>query len=226
MAHIPQSASGPTNPPSGFHIPWVDNSGVFKIRNASGDDVAPATILNVPAAADFDWVNQGTATATDLGESQGISLNMAAGAGLNLRILEQAAPATPYTVTAKVSLFQLNANFHTAGLVFRESGTAKLIAFAVGRTVLTLDKFTDPSNSSANYGSIGLYSFGDLWIRIGDNGTNLTFSVSGNGTNFSQYDSRARADFLTVGPDKIGFFINPNNATYSSSITVHKWIVA
>lgn len=62
-----------------------------------------------------------------------------------------------------------------------------------------------------------------MWFRIADNGTNLTYYISGDGQNFIEIFTEARGAFFTTGPDEIGFCVDVNNTDFEAGINlVHR----
>lgn len=81
-----------------------------------------------PVSGDFSWVNQGGATISTA--AGGALLEAPTSAGINLRMRVKSQPSTPYTITAIILPYMINsANFPRVGLVFRESGTSKIITW-------------------------------------------------------------------------------------------------
>jgi hypothetical protein len=178
-----------------------------------------------PVLGDFTWVNQGTATATQRGQS--IALFAPAVTGTQIRALVQAAPATPYTITARIDpLFLLKANLQ-AGLCFRDSVGGGLILHSLngGANNLASQAFTNATTFSSNYLLTPINTpFG--WHRIADNGTNRIYSISTNGYDWVTIHTIGRTDFLTA--DQVGFFVNPDNdatPNYDAMMAIRSWSI-
>lgn len=168
------------------------------------------------AVANWTWVNQGSATATD--EKGTIPLIVPAGAGNNVRGLFKTAPATPWTVTACFSMLLASNSTPSAGLYFRQSSDGKLAAWlftqSAGTQILLSGKYTNATTYSANYttAQVGAPSCQTMWLQIADNGTNRICSWSPNGLDWVAIHTVGRTDFLTA--DQYGFAANAVNATF------------
>jgi hypothetical protein len=172
-----------------------------------------ATFAAPPLVASLSWVNQGTATATD---DAGTMLFTANGPTANdRRLLVQAAPATPYTFTVGLhpGFDIVGANTPIVGIVSRESSTGKFVEFIqyspANNTIhLGNDKFTNPTTPAGGYadGAVQPIVTGStpVWLRVVDDGANLTWYYSANGREFFQWDQRSRTDHMAGGPNQIG----------------------
>lgn len=176
--------------------------------------------LTVPAFADFTWVNQGTATASDQANG-GIFLLAAAASGDSLKCLVKAA-TPPFTVIAKFKPAILTVNFASFGLLLRESGTSKILNFPLGPTV-GVNYYTAATTFSAGLVAAGALIPGVFWQKIQHDGTNLKFSVSGDGVNWIQVWTEAKAAHFTTDANQVGWFANSNNATYAAGATLVSW---
>lgn len=171
-----------------------------------------------PAASTFAWINQGSATATDT--AGGLVMTAPSGTGSSLRILKKTAPSTPYTITVAFLLTGPGADYIRAGLCFRQSSDGKLVyvacGYAGGFSIYSY-KFTNPTNyAGSNYFNYLLVPHGLYWLRIGDNGTNRTTSISADGQNWTQLHSVGRTDHLTA--DEIGLVVDANNASFGTIV--------
>jgi len=184
----------------------------------------PMFPFETPNNGDFAWINQGGASVdTAYG---GIQLSAPAGAGRNWRIRKKAAPATPYTITAKFAVLGKDAVDASAGLLFRQSSDGKLAIFSYETEYQCPFswKWTDPSTFSAFYGSTDwrFSSQPTVWIfRIADDGANRICSFSPDGQHWITFHSVGRADFLTA--DEIGFGIDANDVTYRTDMILFSW---
>lgn len=189
----------------------------------------PIFPLTPPVDADFAWINQGGASVVTTNGF--IHLAAPATSGNSMRIRKKAAPATPYTITAR--LHALGSINQIYGLCFRQSSDGKLHSFAIlgstssgiGSQGLFSTKFTDPTTFSANYSTqvTGLMSmFGMPWfLRIADDGSNRICSVSTDGINFFVFHTVGRTDFLTA--DEVGFFSDSVSASVASGVSLLSW---
>jgi hypothetical protein len=229
-ASLPAAAAADT---TSLYRLTVDNK-VYFSDGTSWYSFGYTPISTAPVNADFAWINQGTATITQT--NGGLFLSSPTSAGANWRIRKKAAPATPYTITAEISLITFDANESAgAGLCFRQSSDGKLVILTIiylsNLTSLYISKFNDASTwSGGNY----LFTGGDLasaahgksiFFRIADNGTNRICSYSSNGTDFLVLHTVTRTDFLTA--DEVGFFGGSGNANANiTGMSISSWVQA
>lgn len=170
----------------------------------------------VPQLADFTWVNQGNATATQ--RAYGISFRkprLANAGGSNWRMLVRAAPSTPYTITMRLKGLMRVASSASFGPLWRNSSTG---AFHVLR-LENNGGFFDPA--LAAWSSLTTFSSNTVgnqrflreleWFRLSDNGTNRTVEFSADGDEWLIFWTGARTTGTT--PDQVGIGMNnyPNN---------------
>jgi len=177
-----------------------------------------------PVVSSWTWVNQGGATATDMG-SGGIFLNAPTAGSDNIRILALTAPATPWTRAAL--LMPLGIAGAGYGIGFRESSSGKLHVLLLGGGAPTnfySIKYTSATVWSATYKSAVISTFVNnaipAFCRVGDDGTNRTIAFSADGQNWYTWHSIGRTDFLTA--DQVIFFVNPAGAD-ATGCTLLSW---
>lgn len=178
--------------------------------------------VQVPAVADFSWVNQGTATATDLSGSAGILLKMGAGSGDNLRMLVKSAPGTPYTITAWLTpMFGASAN-SAVGMCWRESGSGKIVTVGIaGARIVATGKLASPTSFNSVYTVDDIRLYGPVAMRLTDNGTNRIVEVSNDGVRWYTLHTVGRTDYLTA--NQVGIYVNPNAAADQASVALGHW---
>jgi len=185
----------------------------------------------------WTWVNQGSAT-TD-GSNGSLTINAPANASGSQKILVKSAPATPYSVLARMNggtQDQGGSPTGRCGVLFRESSTGKEIVFPLyssssGTPVFSVDKYTNATTYAGSSYITGqtapLMAF-DYWFKIRDDGSSLTFSFCNDNLNASHcttYTSQTRTDFLASGPNQVGFYCDSLNATYGMSSTLLDWTI-
>lgn len=169
-----------------------------------------------PVLGNFTWVNQGIATSdtTHNGIILGVIPVSPPENTFAIHALVKTAPATPYHVISCFSQLQGTGGNFQIGIVFRESGSGKLIVF--GTFQATIGQFVAFYASSptafggttpVNVNSVqpmGPYTC----LRIGDDGAaNRTYDVSANGgATWYQLGSDSRTSNMTA--DQVGFFID------------------
>jgi hypothetical protein len=208
-------------------------SGGYQIDRDNGTDWrswGPTHALTPPVDGDFAWVNQEDASVETT--QGGIYLLAPAIVSADLRIRKKAAPATPYTITAAFipHMAADAAYFPGLGLLFRESGTGKLItwSYTLATTVFARpQKWNSPTSFNSAYiplwDGLSEYQAAALvWFRIADTGSNLTFSFSNDGRHFYQTFSVSRTDFMSGGPDEVGFWANATT-NYDTGMLLLSW---
>lgn len=187
----------------------------------SGSLYGPVYAMTGPAAAaTWTWVNQSTATATDVNGSLVIAAPIAAGD--DFRLLVKSAPSTPWTVTAFI---QANNFPIAAGLAWRQSSDGKFIICGNGSASsipsMSVLKYTNPTSFSASYVQANylLQPQSGMWLQITDDGTNRKCSTSIDGvTSWQTLSSVGRTDFLTA--NQYGVFINVSSSLISGQLNL------
>lgn len=178
----------------------------------------------------FAWVNQQSGVTTQM--TWGVNVNIPGiSAGQNTCARVISAPATPYHIETYIEPVTLYKGDLGYGLIFRESGTGKLVMFLmqVSGGVLTCAVYKCASATAVT----ALYANTQFTLskppgslRIGDNGTNLTFDFSPDLHNWWNLFSVSRTDYLAGGPNQVGHFGYPANAAtplLPCSYTVSHW---
>ena len=185
--------------------------------------------LYPPVPGDFSWTNQGSASlSTSLGF---FSLSSPAHSGDSIAIQEKSIPATPFSVLANIEYVGDFANFIQAGLCLRESGTGKIRTF--GFDMISTDGLVGANNfTNTTTFSAGVFSYKTrellngnqpTWFKIRLDGTNIEMSVGTRRNNVFLLESRAKNYFFTTAPDKIGMYVNVNNASVGVTLNVYSW---
>lgn len=196
-------------PSDGLHI-WRDTGTVWQ-------PWGPIFPMEPPVLDDFTWVNQGTSTAT---EERG-AITLVPPLDYQQHMLVKSPPSTPYTITAGF-LFGGFANANFLGLCWRNSSTGQIQAFyMLMRNVAALNRAAWSSNSAVAGDQYIVYPPGALfWLRIHDDGTNITMSWSSDGYNFSVYEVLDRTNYLTTY-DQIGVCFSAFNNQFQPR---HTWL--
>lgn len=157
-------------------------------------------------------VNQGTDTI--INKNSLLSINAVAHSGDNFVGVYQLTPATPFAVTAKITLTGLNVAGYYGGLAFRDSSTGKVVSLRIGNgSTLTVDHWASPTTLTASVYTQTVDSTATIYMTLKDDGTNYTFSFSRDGVNFIPVYSESRTAFL-AGADTVGYMTGSSNATY------------
>ena len=205
-ANLPNSVSNPTV----YLSPDVQPA-----RPGTLDDEFNGTSLN----AHWTWFNQGTAAAT---VANGLlTLTAPAATGSSINGITQPVPATPWTVVLKLNAMDLSPMqpYPLSALVLSDS-TNKLIVFgvffanqsaALGLTVGYWPTGTQATGGNP-FGTTMLPSTFPWWLKVQDDGTNLTFSYSGTGSIYTKVGTVSRTEFLSSGPTKVGIAVGSDGA--------------
>jgi hypothetical protein len=183
--------------------------------------------VTLPPTAGWTWDNQGTATETQAGGY--LYLNAPAVSGGNSRVRYRTAPAAPWTLTALVNANVNHLSNQQVGILVRGSGSGKLYLFGPGASAAASQttqvvKNNNPTSWSGTPSSLnGPLPTAPMWLQITDNNTDLLFSYSRDGINFSQVYQDTRASFLT--PDQIGYFAETQSTSLLASLTLLSWVL-
>jgi hypothetical protein len=189
---------------------WQAVSGVSSSAITPFGSLAPSL---PPASSSLTWVNQSTATVSD---TNGLSLRKTGTGAIDINMLVKTMPSTPYTFTIG-QLMYASGGVAIAGIVVRDSGTGKFVDFTAGYSGSwgwTFTKWDSPTTFNSNYAT-GTASFpapfAPTFLRLSDDGTNFTVSISIDGTNFIQVGSSvSRTNFL-ASPNQIGIVTDVRN---------------
>lgn len=171
-------------------------------------------------ASDFDDFNQGGSSLTNH-DSGGVLLYIPAAVSNSVRVYKRAAPSTPFTVVAMVR-GNTPIDGGMFGIAFRESTTGKMLN--IGRTAsgVVAQKWNDEEDYVGAVGTSYATFGGQIWVKLEDDGADLTCYVSHDGANWVSTFSEARGTFLT--PDEIAIIGNDSDANAAFYATVHTWI--
>lgn len=178
-------------------------------------------LATIPAAVStWTQVNAGSATFDDTYGA--IRIKAPAAAGDNWRILAKTAPATPWTMTVYMEVFNFSVDFPGIGIGFRQSSNGMLHHFGLQNAAVSYTnfrgfisrKYTDHDTSSTAYKTAESPLRSKYWLRIADNGTNRICSYSLNGQDFTEFHSIGRTDFLTA--DQYVLMVQSINTTYDA----------
>lgn len=226
-------AGGPTGPAGASFTGPTGNTGPTGAgaTGPTGSGGAAGGLYNqvmsaTPTAASTGfttWVNQGSATVSD--SAVGVCIKaVTAGTTNSLNIRTKPAPASPYTVTALISMTaNPSNNFNGAGIGWYD-GTNKLHVISVlyqgasspAAIILNVTKWTNPTSFSANdFAGAAQALPVPIWLQLQDDGTNVHFRYSTDGANFLEVFTVSKASGFNgaSGYNNIAFFANPAGAT-------------
>lgn len=170
----------------------------------------------------WTWRNQGGAS---IAQAYGrMVMTVPTSATTANRIIEQTAPSTPYSITAKLGFATDNVNFSSAGLMLINNSSGRILRWGPGWDnpyKILATRFTNPTTFSANSDSAlhldGITSM--VVLRMVDDGTNILCQLSPNGLDFKTMYSEARTAFVNT-PDRIGLGGSVENSATESYLAV------
>lgn len=211
-------------------IPVGGSSGQALVKNSGSDFDASwgtiggftAALVTPPVSANWTWQNQSTATIADIGN--GVQMTVPVGAAGYNKIL-QALHAAPYDLIAAIVYKAIPESFSGFGLFIRDSVTGNYIIFAYldntgGQWYVQQQTSADANFSTrSNIGANNQY--GLMWMRIKDDGTNVTYQFSADGYTWVVFYTEAHATYIT--PNQIGFFGTASTATRTKVARLLSW---
>jgi hypothetical protein len=195
----------------------------------------------VPPVAAASWTARNSAAITNV--SNGVQITDTAQTAVNLRMASRAAPATPYTIDANFSFLGLTTNGNNAnfGLGWTNGTASQMLAIATqapasiggsGQTIwANIQNFsnftTQASTSNLFYIPTGI-SPGDAWLRIADDGTNVSALMSVDGVTFVAImpaTAKSGAYLGASGYTNVGFFLDAIGGSGGPSqyVTLRSW---
>ena len=205
---------------AGAGISITDGAGSVTVAKTSpfaGSGLYRQVLSPTPTSASTGlttWLNQGTSVVSD--SPVGLSIEAPQSAGTNLSGRYMAAPTAPYTITALLGATRNSGSGSMAGIGWYD-GSAKLQVLsydtnATSSPLLRVRQFANPTTTpGVNYASFANWFSQPIWLRVRDDGTNVSFSFSQDGVNFLELYAVAKsAGYLgSSGYGNIIFFINP-----------------
>lgn len=186
-----------------------------------------SAITKPPLVSALTWVNQGGATASNVGAGNAILMAAPGSSGDSIRYLHTASyPSTPFTFTVGFKLLCLNADFQIHGIALSD-GT-KFAAFGMGRNGslgATAYTFATSTTGGVTIGSIpftSLLPFAEVYISVADDGTTVTFKIGPDPLNMLSVGSASRAT-LGLTPTQVGIFLDPNNTNFPAQALFFHW---
>lgn len=173
------------------------------------------------------WTTLGTPTAHDMNSTvkSHYYVKKAAAAGTNWCGIYKASPATPFTVTAKLSDNSYRANYNSAALFVGEATPGKMLCLQRGFNstagAIPWELFTNPTTFSSTYVASWANFTGPIYLRIVvTSSTSIAAYVSGDGKVWTLIESGRNPGF-TVG--SAGLAVKSENGTYAAE-AVFDWI--
>ena len=241
-----QLSSGSTT--SGDCVKYDANGNTVDAGAACGNGTAPTAIntgsavvtpwgpayqFTDPTVPSFSWDNQGSATVANSGPTTTLTQVSTSGHSWAIRLIT--APSTPYSITIAVlpgvPSGVSSSNPVEFGLLMRESSTSKMescTGVVVGGTISNLEngvtKWSNETTFTANYQLGNVPMFGPAyWLKMIDDGTNITCSLSTDGVNFVIAQKQSRTDYMLTGPNQVGFGLDDDGTGNSAYLNIISW---
>ena len=172
----------------------------------------------------WTWFNQNTPTGNAAATVANglLTLSVPASASTSINGITQPLPGHPWTAVLKVSGMDLMPMQPAplCALVLGDSTTGKLIVFGVffGNTSATLGLVVSYWTTATAYSGSSPFGPGTLpsnfpwWLKVQDDGTNLTFSYSGTGSVYTPVATVPRTSFLSSGPTRVGIAVGSDGS--------------
>lgn len=176
-----------------------------------------------PVDSQFSWLNQGTAYVS--ASNNQIGLTALAASGDNIKMRTISAPAAPYFVTACIK--QAGVGTGSSGLGFSD-GTKFINIFQFVNTTspeIGVGKYTNSTTFSAFYVNPLVVWASPVWLRVQDDGTNLSFYYSADALNYILVTQQTRTNFFSAAPTLVGYFTDSNSSTINSTVSLLSWKV-
>lgn len=185
----------------------------------------------LPVPADFSWFNQNTATVATAGLNGAMELQVANVTGDNLCIQEQPIPqSAPWSVQFLLAAL-LPANVSDdggVGIVTRDSVGGHMFAVQVGARagvpgIYSIAGTPTSWSTIAQESWISASALTAILIKIRDDGTNITYSLSMNGVNWYDVLSYADTNFL-LPPNRVGVYVQSEGVTQSVALMLISYL--
>jgi hypothetical protein len=180
-------------------------------------------------ASSFTWLNQGTATCVDADDG-GLLMTMPSEAVTQVRGKYLTAPSTPWWIVAFVMYgpgMAIGASGSSLGLMGRENSTGKLYLLPQRQDIGgALWRMTNVTTFSADVDTFIDGQQQGVWMRLGDNGTNVFGEMSQNGIDWEVCWDEGRTSFMSGGIDQIGFFAQSGSGAAGAEFYFKSWILS
>ena len=183
-----------------------------------------------PTVANWAWVNQGTATATNANGYIALTYPGTSGTD-SQRILERAKPGANFTITAVIRANPAFNGSPQIGIGLRNSSSGNLIFFRVlfatsaGMYVSQHASATAAGSNVLSAGMVGLYASGPFYVfQIQEDASNRYYRFGTSLTDLVQVYTEAKGTYIT--PDYCIFSTNAPNSGVNSVSMLMSWVEA
>jgi len=220
-------------------------SGTITFASSGGGGGSPNWLglinFTAPPTTGWTWDNQGTCTVdNNLTSTLYLRCPPVSVGSTEGSFYYRTAPGTPYHLTVCFTWEMSNAppsantNYtgtaSSAGIAFRDSsGKLEDFVISIPGVTQTLSAFysiqwnsSTSQSSSVSYNpqveSMLRFMAGEEWLQIGDDGTNIIFSWSIDGTHWQLFHSESRTTWFASGPTQIAVELQTNQSTVNLSL--------
>lgn len=200
----------------------ITSSGTISLTGSLGLYGSAMSVLPTASSTGLStWLNQGTASVADSAAGVCITAPLT---GFSIKGRTKASPGTPYTITALIAM-TATGNGPWGGLGWYDGTKLHLFGLSINSGVwgLLVGKLNTTTSFSANDTFININFTAPIWLRIADDGTNVIFSYSHDGTNFElvQTTAKSGAWLGSSGYTTVVFFATPQ--TTATTATIMSW---
>lgn len=195
------------------------------------DAIGPTLVVSPPPTAGWTVVGSASGTFSATQDARG-TYNLydsgPTGAQERVCMVLQAAQATPYSIAVCLIPTLFPAQPQNTGLCFYEQSTGKIHSLCYSskdsnQIDLFIYRWTNPTTYDAIDFGQGTDSVFVRFLKVRDDGTNLTFYFSGDGTHWLQAFQCARTTFMAGGPSHVGIHLNATAANYGAAAQLVHW---
>lgn len=183
---------------------------------------------NTLTSSDFNWVNQGTASVSDL-TSGGISLLAPANvATRSMRIrLKPTAITAPHVLTVAFVPHLHGASDCRVGVGVMVNATGRTVHIATGKVdeIEVIEMVNATTLASSPVATQPWFmGRGIQWFQIEDDNTDIFYRTSMDGVNWQEVYQHARAALMsTTAPDRRFWFVDSRSTTLDSAGVLLAW---
>lgn len=210
-----------------------DNGGVLGETTIASGLYGPVLTGTVPTTANTGlstWYNQNSCTLTEASTGLVIARAMPLGsAAFSGRM--KTAPTAPYIISALVAVNIDATGYAQIGLAFSDGTKQSNICFTTigaNGAGLYLQNWSNATTYvSTNYQSNRMNLSNPVWMQIADDGTNVYFRYSADGSSYiTLYSIDKASGYLgATGYSNVGFFASlTSGAAPESSATLMSWV--
>lgn len=172
----------------------------------------------------WSWVNQGSATITELDSVTLLAVPAVTGDNYRLRV--QAAPSGDFTLTGRMQASVPSTMYIAWGLVLYNSGNGKFISWGLtcnSDPNLTMTRYNSATSFGSNTTGTSRWDTAPFW-RITRASNTFSFLVSRDGYSWLPFTTETLSNHLSA-LTHIGFGGNSNNGSNALTLALHSFRV-